>query len=185
MTVVGKQDLRCSGEWQLCSSFYPFGIKEGTRGRLHGGGRKQGAGQLTGSCAPLGVVLLSRGLEKRTAPAFQRRVSPGAPKQQTGLAGLETFHWRSYGPRAWLPTLTCRGRHLWSDLPVRRLSVRFSTAPLSRPHFEAAAGAVLYWESGPVCYLSVGGIRTHLPSNHAFWGVWLKKRKPSFWFLEF
>ena len=45
---AGKQDLECSREWQFCSSFYAFTIKEETpkEDYLKAGGRKQGGGNL-------------------------------------------------------------------------------------------------------------------------------------------
>ena len=46
-----KQDLnrlrKMLSRMTLCSLFYAFEIKERMRGRLHGGGRKQGGNQIT------------------------------------------------------------------------------------------------------------------------------------------
>lgn len=47
MTNAEKQDLKCSQN-KSSSLFYVFEIKEGTEGKLRGGGKKQGGNWITG-----------------------------------------------------------------------------------------------------------------------------------------
>lgn len=47
MIIAGKQDLKCSEEWQFWSLFYAFGIKEGMQ-TLFEGGRNQGGDWIVG-----------------------------------------------------------------------------------------------------------------------------------------
>lgn len=51
--VAGKQDCKCSGE---CGFFPAFGIKTGTQGGVHGGGRKRGGDWTVGVMPSRGMI---------------------------------------------------------------------------------------------------------------------------------
>lgn len=117
MTVARKQDLKCSAEWQFCSFFHALEIKEGTKKITWRVGENKA------------------GLDYRMVNNIMCSLKGGC-----AFEGYYYWYFKSAltrctrtmdRPGAWLNTMTCPVRNLWSDHPVQLPSNEplFSSTP--------------------------------------------------------